>query len=178
MKFLKLFLFASSIFSITSNEVFAEKLFDVVVTNPSADKRAVAFVDTVTGKNRLVEVNMSGNVVWEWGMPSEFDTRHICKGADINYLPSTDSFLFVLPKSGAYIVNRNGDYNTVIEDNQITHDIDQLPNGNFIYTRGWVNIGEERCEKLRLRGNLFRDGLTPHIFQRERGFFRVLEKKH
>ena len=177
MKFLKLFLFASSIFSITSNEVSAEKLFDVVVTNPSADKRAVAFVDTVTGKNRLVEVNMSGNVVWEWGMPSEFDTRHICKGADINYLPSTDSFLFVLPKSGAYIVNRNGDYRTVIEDNQITHDIDQLPNGNFIYTRGWVNIGEDEVREITPAGQLVWRWSHASYFPNRERFLSSLRKK-
>ena len=178
MKFLTTFLLALSIFSITNNTLAAEKLFNVVVTNPSSDQRAIAFVDTITGKNRLVEVNMSGNVVWEWNMPSKLDTRNICQGADINYLPSTDSFLFVLPKSGAYIVNRNGDYKTVIEDSQITHDIDQLPNGHFIYTRGWVNIGEDEVREITPAGHLFGDGLAPHIFQTGRGFSRVLEKKH
>ena len=177
MKFLTTFLFALSIFSITNNTLAAEKLFNVVVTNPSSDQRAVAFVDTVTGKNRLVEVNMSGNVVWEWDMPSKLDTRNICKGADINYLPSTDSFLFVLPKSGAYIVNRNGDYKTVVEDNQITHDIDQLPNGNFIYTRGWVNKGEDEVREITPAGQLVWKWSHASYFTNRERFLSSLPKK-
>mgnify|MGYP001356356347 CR=1 FL=1 len=53
------------------SDVSAEKLFNVVTSDPSEDKRAVAFVDTVTDKDRIVEVNMSGEVVWEWEFPIE-----------------------------------------------------------------------------------------------------------
>ena len=69
----------------------AETLFEVVTNDSSADKRAIAFVDTVTGKDRIVEVNMSGEVVWEWGFPAELQgerERSICQGADIKYLKS------------------------------------------------------------------------------------------
>ena len=54
-----------------TSEILNQKLFNVVTNEPSSDKRAIAFVDTVTGKNRLVEVNMDGEVIWEWKFPNQ-----------------------------------------------------------------------------------------------------------
>tara|TARA_Y100000588_G_scaffold288861_1_gene307376 strand:- start:1903 stop:2991 length:1089 start_codon:yes stop_codon:yes gene_type:complete len=129
----------------------AEKLFDVVTNDSSADKRAIAFVDTVTGKDRIVEVNMSGEVVWEWEFPSELQgerKRSICQGADIKYLKSRDEILFIVPRMGAYKLNRAGKLTTIIEDDEISHDIDALPNGNFIYVRGRVDKGDDEVREV------------------------------
>jgi len=129
----------------------AEKLFEVVTTDPSADKRAIAFVDTVTGKDRIVEVNMSGEVVWEWEFPSELQGERetsICQGADIKYLKSNDEILFIVPRMGAYKINRAGKLTTIIEDDEISHDIDTLPNGNFIYVRGRVDKGDDEVREV------------------------------
>jgi len=139
------------------SDVSAEKLFNVVTSDPSEDKRAVAFVDTVTDKDRIVEVNMSGEVVWEWEFPIELKGKRkksICAAADINYIKARDELLFVVPQKGAYIVNRKGKYKTVIEDSEITHDIDQLPNGNFIYTRGFVNKGDDEVREVTPTGKI------------------------
>ena len=57
----------------TTGQPHAEQLFKVVVNEPSADKRAVAFVDTVTGRDRVVEVNLEGKVVWQWKFPTDLE---------------------------------------------------------------------------------------------------------
>ncbi len=133
-----------------------EKLFNVVVSEPSADDRAFAFVDTVTDKNRIVEVANNGQVIWEWEFPKRLmqTSDNICKGADIEYLKSSDQFLFVLPMQGAYIVGRDGGLRTIVEDEFISHDIDILPNGNFIYTRGWVNKGDDEVREINNSGEI------------------------
>ena len=38
------------IFIYSSNAFSSEKMFNVVINEPSSDKRSIAFVDTVTGK--------------------------------------------------------------------------------------------------------------------------------
>ena len=133
-----------------------ERLFNVVTNAPSADKRAIAFIDTVTGKNRIVEVNMDGEVVWEWKFPIKLanKTDRLCNGADIKYTEMTDQFVFVLPFHGAYLVGRDGDYKQIIEDNFISHDINLLPNGNFIYVRGFVNKGEDEVREVSPSGEI------------------------
>jgi hypothetical protein len=134
----------------------SEKIFNVVINEPSSDERAIAFVDTVTGKNRILEVNMNGEVIWEWNFPSKLvnKVKNICNGADINYLKSTDEFLFILPKEGAFIVGRDRKYRSVVKDNLISHDIDILPNGNFIYARGWANKGEDEVREVSPSGKV------------------------
>lgn len=135
----------------------AEKLFEVVTNDSSADKRAIAFVDTVTGKDRIVEVNMSGEVVWEWEFPSELQgerVRNICQGADIKYLKSRDEILFIVPRMGAYKINRARKLTTIIEDDEISHDIDALPNGNFIYVRGRVDKGDDEVREVSPSGEV------------------------
>ena len=137
--------------------ISAETLFEVVTNDASADKRAIAFVDTVTGKDRIVEVNMSGEVEWEWGFPTELQgerERSICQGADIKYLKFSDEILFIIPRMGAYKINRAGKLTTIIEDDEISHDIDALPNGNFIYVRGRVDKGDDEVREVSPSGEV------------------------
>ena len=47
------------IFIYTSNAFSSEKMFNVITNKTSSNKRAIAFVDTVTDKNRIIEVNMN-----------------------------------------------------------------------------------------------------------------------
>ena len=144
------------IFIYSSNAFSSEKMFNVVINEPSSDKRSIAFVDTVTKKNRILEVNMKGEVIWEWNFPNKLvsKVKSICNGADINYLKSTDEFLFILPKEGAFIVGRDGKHRSLIKDNNITHDIDILPNGNFLYARGFVNKGEDEVREVSPSGEI------------------------
>ena len=79
----------------------SEKLFKVIKNHPSADRRAFAMVDTVTGQDRIVEIDLSGEVVWEWKFPVELKDerkRLICRGADINYFsPKQIRFFLIFP---------------------------------------------------------------------------------
>ena len=180
MKKLLLILVLSAITNTLPSSFSAEKLFDVVTKEPSFDKRAVAFVDTVTGKNRIVEVNMSGKVVWEWKFPSHLigkRKRSICKGADIKYLKSNDEILFIIPGVGAYIVNRKGDLKKVIEDKKISHDIDLLPNGNFIYVRGWADKGEDEVGEINQSGEIVWKWSHADYFPNRDEFLSKIPKK-
>lgn len=144
------------IFVYSSNAFSSEKMFNVVINEPSSDQRAIAFVDTVTGKDRIIEVNMNGEVIWEWKFPYKLanETDNLCNGADIKYVQSTDEFIFILPFQGAYLLGRDGDYKQIIKDNFISHDIDILPNGNFIYARGFVNKGEDEVREISPSGDI------------------------
>ena len=95
------------IFIYSSNVFASEKMFNVVINEPSSDKRSIAFVDTVTKKNRILEVNKGD--CWEWNFPNKLvsKVKSICNGADINYLKSTDEFLTSYQR-GAFIVGRDG----------------------------------------------------------------------
>ena len=174
---LKLF-FTLAIFY-SSSTFASEKIFYVVTNEPSSDKRAIAFVDTVTGKNRILEVNMNGEVIWEWDFPDKLVSRTstICSAADINYLQSTDEFLFILPKYGAFIIGRDGKYKSVVKDNKITHDIDVLPNGNFIYVRGFVNKGEDEVREVSPSGEIVWRWSHAKYFANRDDFSKIYKKK-
>ncbi len=180
MKKQLLILIISFTINIIPSTLYAEKLFDVVTKEPSSDQRSIAFVDTVTGKDRIVEVNMSGKVVWEWKFPSNLigkRKRSICKGSDIKYLKSKDELLFIIPSVGAYIVNRKGNLKKVIEDKKISHDIDLLPNGNFIYVRGWADKGEDEVREINQRGKIvWKWSHAEHFPNREKFLLNIPKK--
>lgn len=180
MKKLLFILLISVIINDTPRAFSAEKLFDVVTKEPSSDQRSIAFVDTVTGKDRIVEVNMSGKVVWEWQFPTKLirkRKRSICKGADIKYLKSKDELLFIIPSVGAYIVNRKGNLKKVIEDKKISHDIDLLPNGNFIYVRGWADKGEDEVREINQSGKIvWKWSHAEHFPNREKFLLNIPKK--
>jgi len=156
----------------------SEKIFHVVKNEPSSDERAIAFVDTVTGKNRIVEVNMNGEVIWEWAFTNKLiaNSYAICDGADINYLPSLDKFLFILPKFGAFIIGRDGQPELVVKDNKITHDIDHLPNGNFIYVRGFADKGEDELREISPEGKVVWRWSHADYFPNREDFYEIYNK--
>lgn len=165
---------------LTTERLHAEQLFKVVVNEPSADKRAVAFVDTVTGRDRVVEVNMEGKVVWQWEFPVDLQSereRAICNGADIKYFPKSDSFLFNIPYKGAYFLKRDGSYKQVVEDDNIDHDVDLLPNGNFLYVRGFVDKGEDEVREVTPSGKIVWKWRTEDYFPDREKYLDSLHKK-
>ena len=76
------------IYFFSINYCFSEQLFTPYIKDSSMDQRSIALVDTITGKNRLVEINTDGKIIWSWNFPSEINKspRNICKGADIKYI--------------------------------------------------------------------------------------------
>ena len=55
------------------NFCYSDQLFETYIKDSSMDKRSIALVDTITGKNRLIEINTEGKVIWSWNFPPEIN---------------------------------------------------------------------------------------------------------
>lgn len=86
------------------------------------------------GMARIVEVNMQGEIVWEYVLPNEL-TRYTNPGFDVELLPN-NNILFLLPSKGVYEVNRKGNIVWSYPDSKVSHDADRLPNGNTLINFG------------------------------------------
>ena len=62
--------------------------------------------------------------------------RHAGRGADIEWVPEKDHFLFLMPLRGVYEVNRNKEIVWQYKTSKISHDADRLPNGNTLFVFG------------------------------------------
>ena len=133
------------IYFFSINYCFSEQLFTPYIKDSSMDQRSIALVDTITGKNRLVEINTDGKIIWSWNFPSEINKspRNICKGADIKYIAKDDSFIIIMPHFGAISVKRDGSFNILIKDDEIDHDLHVFENESILFARGFVNKGED-----------------------------------
>lgn len=109
------------------------------VATPLPDKvqaGRVAFVDP--GAFKLVEVDMSGKVTWEYSLPiSMLGGSDLNKGTDVEWLADTDHFLLAIPGSGVFEVDRHGDIVWQYKTRFVDHDADRLSNGNTVFVMGW-----------------------------------------
>lgn len=83
---------------------------------------------------RVVEVDMTGEVIWEYTIPQE-----LIEGQPVGFdaeLLENGNILIVLSDSGIYEVDRDGNMVWTYEDPQVSHDADRLANGNTL-----VNFG-------------------------------------
>lgn len=87
-----------------------------------------------TAKPRIIEVNMLGEIIWEYDLPQELKT-YTNPGFDVEQLPNKN-ILFVLPGNGVYEVNRNKQVVWSYKTTKISHDADRLPNGDTIFVYG------------------------------------------
>jgi len=83
---------------------------------------------------RIVEVNMHGEIVWEYVLPG-YLRRYTNPGFDVEWL-SNNNILFVLPRKGVYEIDRSGTIVWSYLDSKATHDADRLPNGNTLVVCG------------------------------------------
>ena len=83
---------------------------------------------------RVIEVNMQGEVVWEYVLPDSLK-EYINPGFDAELL-SNNNILVLLPRYGIIEIDRNGNILWTYLDKKISHDADRLPNGNTIYVFG------------------------------------------
>jgi len=83
---------------------------------------------------RIVEVNMLGEVVWEYLIPEELRAFNN-PGFDVTAVPG-GNVLFVLPRYGVYEVDRQGNTVWSFIDEKVSHDVDRLPNGNTLIVWG------------------------------------------
>jgi uncharacterized protein (UPF0248 family) len=86
------------------------------------------------GKPRIVEVNMQGEIIWEYVVPESI-SRYTDPGFDVELL-SNDNVLFVAPMHGVFEIDRSGNVIWSYLDDEVSHDADRLPNGNTIVTWG------------------------------------------
>lgn len=84
------------------------------------------------GTPRIVEVDMSGKILWSYDIPSHLGRS---RATDVEWIPASDTFLFTRA-GGVYEVNRAG--RIVWSCNgPSSHDADRLPNGNTLVVWGW-----------------------------------------
>ena len=83
---------------------------------------------------RIIEVNMSGEIVWEYRVPQHL-RQYTNPGFDVEWL-ANDNILFVLPRNGVYEINRDGSVVWTYQDKKVSHDADRLPDGNTIVVWG------------------------------------------
>lgn len=97
------------------------------------------FSDLGTPKGpRIVEVDMEGLVVWEYLVPEELH-EYVNPGFDVEYIPTADHILFVLPRNGVYEVDRDGSVVWSFLDEKVSHDADRLEDGNTLVVWGGVD---------------------------------------
>ena len=83
---------------------------------------------------RIVEVNMRGEVVWEYIIPDALK-QYINPGLDVEVL-SSGNILFVLPRNGVYEIDSSGTVVWSYLDTKVSHDADRLSNGNTLIVWG------------------------------------------
>ncbi len=85
-------------------------------------------------KTRVIEVNMLGEIVWEYVLPSNLK-QYTNPGFDVEPL-SNDNILIVLPRKGIYEIDRKGNVVWSYLDVKVSHDADRLSNGNTLVVFG------------------------------------------
>lgn len=88
----------------------------------------------ITGKPRIVEMNMKGEIIWQYAIPKGLE-GYTNPGFGIEILPN-NNVLFVLPRSGVYEINRQGETVWSFKDAKVSHDADRLANGNTLVSFG------------------------------------------
>lgn len=88
----------------------------------------------ITDRPRIVEVNMLGEIVWEYLVPDNLKQFNN-PGLDVEPLPN-GNILFVLPRNGIYEIDRKGKIIWSFLDPKVSHDADRLPNGNTLFVFG------------------------------------------
>lgn len=86
-------------------------------------------------KPRIIEVNMSGEIVWEYLVPQNL-RQYTNPGFDVELL-SNNNILFVLPGKGVYEIDHSGSIVWSYLTPKISHDADRLPNGNTLFVYGF-----------------------------------------
>jgi hypothetical protein len=115
------------------------------------------FADVSDGaKQRIVEVDMNGNAVWEYAVPVQlFAGKRGRKNIvmDVERLSSGNT-LFIIQEVGIYEINKDGKVVWNHFDSAVSHSVQRLPNGNTLYTRGWAGKGDNHVIEINPEGNI------------------------
>jgi len=104
-------------------------------------------------KPRIVEVNMRGEIVWQYLVPEHLK-QYTNPGFDAELLPN-NNILFVLPRNGVYEIDRNGNVIWSYMDHKVSHDADRLPNGNtLVVWGGGDRISDAQVKEINPKGKI------------------------
>ncbi|MBN3037921.1 MAG: aryl-sulfate sulfotransferase [Candidatus Omnitrophica bacterium] len=122
--------------SLFYSAAMAEEDFSVDIYKPDkACNGTTLFPDNhIKGKPRVVEVDMQGNIVWEYVLPHNL-RPYTNPGFDVESL-SNGNFVLELPRKGIYEIDRNGNVLWTYLDGKVSHDVDRLANGNTLLVFG------------------------------------------
>ncbi|NOZ77044.1 MAG: hypothetical protein GXO65_05115, partial [Euryarchaeota archaeon] len=105
------------------------------------------------GRPRIIEVNMLGEIVWEYVLPENL-RRYTNPGFDVELLPN-NNILFLLPLNGVYEIDRNGNIVWSYLDKKVSHDADRLPNGNTLVVFGGNDqIDDAQVKEVNPKGEI------------------------
>ncbi len=96
--------------------------------------------------NRLIEVGMEGNIIWEYSVPGEYIKEPII-GLEGEMLPN-GHILISISNSGLYEVDRSGMEYWSYSDPKISHDADRLEDGSTIYVFGNKDTVDDTLVKV------------------------------
>ncbi len=115
---------------------------------------------------RVVEVDMKGNIVWEYVLPQDF-RRYTNPGFDVEAL-SNRNVLLTLPGKGVYEIDRKGTVVWACANKKVSHDADRLPNGNTLYVFGNEDqIEDAQVKEVNKNGEVVWAWCAKDIFNRE-----------
>lgn len=103
------------------------------------------------GTGRIQAVDMKGREVWRYTLPPDVNPV----GTTLLDVESTEAgtLLFAVNGMGIYEVDLAGQVLWSLPDPGVTHDVDRLPNGNTLYTRGWAPRGDKQVVEVRPDGS-------------------------
>jgi outer membrane protein assembly factor BamB len=103
-------------------------------------------------QQRVVEINMLGEVIWEYTLPDEWIGQNGIVGFDVERLENGNVLLCV-SKKGIYEINREGEIVWSYKDTDNSHDADRLANENTLFTFGnWDENGDVHVKEVTEEG--------------------------
>ncbi|MCD4783627.1 MAG: PQQ-binding-like beta-propeller repeat protein [Candidatus Eremiobacteraeota bacterium] len=102
---------------------------------------------------RVVQVDMQGNVVWEYVLPADVSS-YTQPGFDAELLDN-GNILIVLPGYGIREIDGSGNVIWEHLDKKVSHDADRLSNGNTVYNFGNNDtVDDAQTKEVDYQGNL------------------------
>lgn len=106
-----------------------------------------------TGRPRVIEVNMLGEIIWEYQLPESL-RQYTNPGFDVELLPN-NNLLLLLPRKGVFEINRKGEIVWKYLDAKVSHDADRLPNGNTLVAFGNEDkISDAQVKEVNRKGEV------------------------
>ena len=146
-------------------------LFGVVLTNNEnkVQKGNIALLDTIN--NRLVEIDLNGKTLWTADLPKGFaNYKNLNGGSDIEWLDSSDTFLVAVPNTGFFEMDRKGKVLNKCMNKFISHDVDKLNDGSFVFVNGWDDKGKDEPIITKVSSD------CKVLWVKKKDFFQVEEK--